>query len=114
MKQKAKNTLGALLLVLFVGYYGNINFFTHAHNYDWGKVVHSHLHLPSIPHSHTSDSLVFIAHLSFMKFLIIGIELFIAAFTILTCSYFVFYKSVLTEEKCLHIRLRAPPVPRPY
>lgn len=70
-------TIRLLLLVLFIGYYGNITFFSHGHIINGVTIVHSHYFHndhgePSDKpqHNHNSNELTLIAHYASLQALI--------------------------------------------
>lgn len=71
MQQVKKHiNIRILLLVLFVGYYTDIHFFTHSHIINGVTIVHSHFTWPSsskdfpAKHSHTGQAVELIAHVT--------------------------------------------------
>ena len=69
IKRRTGNLLSMLLLVLFLGYYGGITLFPHAHIVNGVTIVHSHPYSSgkgnsSIPFPHTGKELVIIQLLS--------------------------------------------------
>lgn len=69
MKFWQKKIMRYFLLILFIGYYGNITLFTHTHIVNGVAIVHSHLYYPfsndnSANHKHSTNGFVFIHLLS--------------------------------------------------
>ena len=82
---KFRKYMSVLLLTLFVGYFINITFFSHAHIVDGVAVVHSHPYSKSNDHTHSTTIINFIHHVS--HFLTLT---FLATFVI--AFYFKFYR----------------------
>ena len=79
-----RNLSGLLLLALFVGYFISISFFFHSHTIDGVVVVHSHPFSTSDHHSHSTNVLNFIQHIS--HFLTLAV--FAAFLFLCNCNFF--------------------------
>lgn len=86
MKLWRKNIVKYLLLILFLGYWGSITLFQHAHIVDGVTIVHSHPYNPfskenPTNHHHSKNEFVliyllshFITTVSFLAFSLIAIK----------------------------------------
>jgi hypothetical protein len=69
---------GLLLLALFVGYFISISFFFHSHTVNGAVVVHSHPFSSSDHHSHSTNVLSLIHHIShFLTLAVFAAALFL-------------------------------------
>ncbi|MEF9932429.1 MAG: hypothetical protein RSC28_00540 [Bacteroidales bacterium] len=109
MKNKAIKILQYLLLALFVSYYCESTLFIHTHNFNWGKVTHSHPYLPNSSHSHSEAQCLTIASLNNITFTVIAIAAIMVTVRVITLQYVPCIHSVIryTLRNC---SLRAPPV----
>ena len=108
---------GYFLILLFIGYYGSITLFYHAHLVNNQIIVHSHPykhhpldHTPFESHSHTASAYSLIKQLNEPGWEnapdIARVPEPIAFF----CSYFIDYIQLnINTNNCLPIQLRAPP-----
>jgi hypothetical protein len=69
LKRIYKKITGYFLLILFLGYFGSITFFSHTHIVDGVTIVHSHpykSHSGNIPfnHNHSKNGFIFIQFIS--------------------------------------------------
>jgi len=114
LRHRAKQVTASLMLLLFVGYYADVNCFSHAHIINGVTIVHSHLH--NAHHhdtnagGHTSAEITLIANLS-SQLLTTG-ETPVAE----PATYTILLQTVGTEQACptqeidLTCRsMRAPP-----
>ena len=113
-------TLKVLLLILFLGYYGSITFFTHVHRIDGVTIVHSHpyksLNGNKEPYNnHTNKELQVIQFLS--DYLTTKVALLFSALSLWLLLYMIPIKATEggyagTPGFCTY-SLRAPPLCNP-
>lgn len=88
---KFRKYLGVLLLTLFVGYFININFFSHTHIVDGVTVAHSHPYSASDDHTHSATAISFIQLLSHFltltAFAVFVLTIYPQLYRILNASY---------------------------
>lgn len=105
------------LLILFLGYYGSITLFNHAHIVNGVTIVHSHPYKhgasdKSANHNHTSKQLVLINSLSDFSLTVLFFVLALIALRLITSIFAIRLRAnIYFNPFCFfNYSLRAPPL----
>lgn len=111
MRNRVKHILALLFLLLFVGYWGAVTLFPHAHDIDGQVYVHSHpFGGTSAGAVHTPQQFQAIAHLSLLLMTAAFLVAFVAHLLGFTFVFCVRRPEARQDVSVRHCRLRAPPV----
>lgn len=112
---KIKKIISIFLLIVFVGYYGNVTLFSHTHIINGVTIVHSHIHKNSHNDTksggHTQHDITLIAQISHFEYIDFSCNCVLKPIQLPLYEN----KSVETSHRTLsthfqNISLRAPPL----
>lgn len=109
MKNILNRVTGALLLLLFVGYYVSSTLFLHTHQTTNGVITHSHPYSTTTEHTHTAAEIQLIEHLSSIIFVVFCVVSIGGLLPILCHSVRDFMVEGYTIESVLALSSRGPP-----
>lgn len=92
-----------------MSYYASSTMFVHTHNFEWGKVTHSHPCIPQSGHSHSAAACSVVDSMGGTFFIVAYSSLVLALF-IAAYRYVIIVEQKAQSQCELIYGLRAPPV----
>ena len=108
MTNTKRGIYACFITLIFIAFYVSSTFFYHTHQLDSGNVTHSHP-FSSQEHSHSSNALQSINHLTTILFILCGASIIEKLFFFVQSKYNSYILRDIDYISLINIRLRAPP-----